>query len=121
MSERAPIDRADTAIRLVLSLLFLLIAGVVELVLRVLVAFSLIYAFVLAEPPSDTVRGFANRITAYLYRIYRYLTYNEARAPFPFAELEDPLEPSNWSRVTSESELLSRSRGEHAEPDAPRE
>ncbi len=121
MSEETPIDRIDTGIRIVLSLVFLVIAGVVELVLRVLVAFSLLVALVSAQPPSESVRRLSNQITAYLYRIYRYLTYNEPRAPFPFAELEDAVEPSRWSADTTESELLHRSRGRRPERHAAEE
>jgi hypothetical protein len=39
------------------------------------------------------VRQFANRLVAYLYRIARYLTYNEGTAPFPFRDLPPELEP----------------------------
>ncbi len=111
MSNPERIPRSDTGIRIALSLLFLLIAGVVELALRVLVGFSLIFALVTGEPPRAAVSGLANRLSAYLYRIYRYLSYNEARAPFPFAEFESVLEPPRWSEETTESELLRRSRG----------
>ncbi len=118
MSNPERIPRSDTGIRIALSLLFVLIAGVVELALRVLAGFSLIFALVTGDPPSAAVRGLANRLSAYLYRIYRYLTYNEARAPFPFAEFEPVLEPARWSDETTESELLQRSRGGVEDPDA---
>ncbi len=117
MSDSTPIDRVDTAIRVALSLLFIVITGAIELVLRVVVMFSLVYALVTRELPSERVRRFANQITAYLYRIYRYLTYNDARAPFPFAELERPLEPGRWSAETTESGLLRRSRARDAVED----
>ena len=110
MSEEEPLERTDTAIRLALSLLFVLIAGVVETVLQVLVLFSLGIAFVTRQPPSETVRGFSNQVTTYLYGIYRYLTYNEARAPFPFRPLAPPVESSNWAGPRTEAELLTRSR-----------
>ena len=117
MSNPERIPRSDTGIRIALSLLFLLIAGVVELALRVLVGFSLLFALAIGEPPRAAVRGLANRMSAYLYRIYRYLSYNEARAPFPFAEFEAALEPPRWSGETTESELLRRSRGGGEGPD----
>ncbi len=105
-SEEVEIERGDTLVRIVLTLLFALVAGVVEIVLRVLVAFSLIYALVLRKPPSQRVRGLANRIVAYNYRIYRYLTYNEPVAPFPFTDFPTEIEPSRWSSETTEAGLL---------------
>ena len=110
MSDETPIERIDTAIRLVLSLLFLLIAEVVQTVLGFLVAFSLLFALVAGERPSEAVRNLSNQVTAYLYRIYRYLTYNDHRAPFPFHELGGALEPGRWSADTTESELLGHTR-----------
>ncbi len=117
MSNPERIPRSDTGIRIALSLLFLLIAGIVGLALRVLVGFSLIFALVTGESPRAAVRGVANRLSAYLYRIYRYLTYNEARAPFPFAEFEAVLEPPRGAGETTESELLRRSRGKGEDQD----
>lgn len=110
------IERADTLLRVLLSLLFVLLAGVVEVVLRVLIAFSLIYALVTRQPPTERVRSASNQITAYLYRIYRYLTYNEAQAPFPFAEFPVAVEASEWSSEPTESERLGIGR---RRPDGP--
>ncbi len=110
MSEESAIERIDTGIRLLLSLLFLVIAEVVQTVLGILVAFSLLFALVTGERPSEAVRNLSNQVTAYLYRIYRYLTYNDARAPFPFHELGGALEPPRWSADTTESELLGHTR-----------
>jgi hypothetical protein len=31
---------------------------------------------------------------SYSYRIWRYITYNEAQVPFPFSEFPAPLEPT---------------------------
>lgn len=118
MTEPTPIDRVDTGIRLVLSLLFVVIAEVVETVLRVLTVFSLLFALVTGDPPAAAVRRLSNQISTYLYRIYRYLTYNESRAPFPFRELPEALEPTNWSGDTTESDLLRRTRHELGRPSA---
>lgn len=119
MTSHESIPRSDTLIRGVLTLLFLLIGSVVELVLRVLIGFSLIFALVTGDPPSASVRGLANRVTAYLYRIYRYLTYNDARAPFPFSELEPALEPPRWRDETTEGELLQHARERREDPELP--
>ncbi len=38
------------------------------------------------RPPNNRVRSFANRTLSYLYRITRYLTYNQSKVPFPFSD-----------------------------------
>jgi hypothetical protein len=91
------IDRVDTAIRILITLLFFVIARVGEGVLGAVIFFELLFTLVTKDPPSPRVRQFANRVIAYLYRIARYLTYNEPVAPFPFQdfppEVEAPGEP----------------------------
>lgn len=98
-----PIERADTGIRLLYSAILLLIAELVQIILGCVTAFSLAYAFVTQQPPSEQVRRFANRTLSYLYQIFRYVTYNTATLPFPFSdfpaeqdkldELDEPDEP----------------------------
>lgn len=109
--DETPLERSDTGIRLLLTLLFFVIKEVVETVLAVLVIFSLAVALLTRQRPSRGVRDFSNAISAYLYGIYRYLTYNESRAPFPFAELPAAIEPDGWSDDTTESELFRATRG----------
>ena len=86
------IDRGATGVRIVLTLLFAIIARVVELLLTVLVVFELGFALVTQQPPSRKLRDFANQVCTYLYRVTRYLTYNEAEPPFPFHDFPEPLE-----------------------------
>jgi hypothetical protein len=107
------IDRKDTGIRILLTLLFALIAGLVESVLAVIIVFALVWALITKQPPGLRVRALANRIITYYYRIGRYLTYNESRAPFPFSDFPDAFEESRWTPA-SESLGLSRSPGAEA-------
>ncbi len=93
-SEQAPIERKETGIRVVLSVLFWVILEVVKTALGVLVLFQLIYTLITQKPPSDRVRGFANRALSYQYRLLRYLTYNEPGRPFPFSDFPPEVEPS---------------------------
>ena len=104
------IERRDTGIRILLTILFALISSVVETVLSVIVLFALIWTLVTRQAPSDRLRELANRIVAYYYRIARYLTYNEAQVPFPFSDFPDSFEESGWSPA-AEGQRLARSRG----------
>ena len=86
------IERRVTGIRIAYTLLFFVIAQVVETALTVIVLFELIYSLVTERPPSGVVRGFANRVLAYFYRIGRYVTYNDPEPPFPFREFPEEVE-----------------------------
>ena len=100
------VDRADTGIRIALTLLFVLIAAMIESVLSVIVVFELLFTLVTKQAPSPRVRELANRIVAYYYRIGRYLTYNESRLPFPFTDFPRALEADAWDPEERESETL---------------
>src|SRR5262245_45566139 len=93
MQDEQPIERTDTGIRILLSILFLLIAEVLRIVLGVTTAFCLAWTLATKRPPRERVRHFANRVLSYQYRLSRYLTYNEATQPFPFADFPAELEP----------------------------
>ncbi|MFQ5513420.1 MAG: DUF4389 domain-containing protein [Myxococcota bacterium] len=90
--DKALIERSDTGIRALQTLLFLLIGRLIEGVLLVVILYELIVVALTRQPPSAGVRRFANRTVSYFYRIGRFLTYNESRAPFPFDEFPEEIE-----------------------------
>jgi hypothetical protein len=92
-SEESGIERSDTAVRILLTLLFYLIARAVGFVLGVVIVFELIYMLITKEAPPERVRQFANRAVSYFYRVGRYLTYNELDRPFPFSDFPPEVEP----------------------------
>ncbi len=100
------IQRRDTGLRMVLTVLFVLVSEVLGSLLGLIILFELIVALVTRRPPSPRVRELANRIIAYSYRIGRYLTYNESRVPFPFAEFPPPVEPDAWRANETESKAM---------------
>jgi hypothetical protein len=91
--EELEIERSETGIRILLTLLFYLIARAVGFVLGVLILFELLYTLITKDAPPERVRQFANRAISYFYRVGRYLTYNEADRPFPFNDFPPEVEP----------------------------
>jgi uncharacterized protein DUF4389 len=88
------IDRKETGIRILFTVLFIMIVEVViKAVLFLVILFELVYALITRRPPGERVRRFANRTLSYAYRIMRYLTYNEPEPPFPFADFPPEVEP----------------------------
>jgi hypothetical protein len=90
------VEPQETLLRLLLTVFFALVTHLVNMVLWIMVVFSLGYALITQKAPSERVRHFANRAISYLYRVLRYLTYNESQLPFPFADLPTEIEPSHY-------------------------
>ena len=97
--DEGEIERGETGIRILLTLLFAVIAAAVEAVLTVLIVFSLGFALLTRRPPSERVRELSNRVIAYYYRIGRYMTYNDRCPPFPFSDFPEALEGDDWERL----------------------
>lgn len=118
-ASESEIARKDTGIRILLTILFVLIAQVLDTVLGLIILFALLWALITKQAPGTGVRGLANRIVSYYYRIGRYLTYNEALVPFPFSEFPEAVEEPRWAARPSESESLGLARpaGEDGEPE----
>lgn len=84
--------RKDTAARILPILILWVIARCIHFVLDTIVLFNWAYVLVAAAPPPDSILHGANRLATYLYRIMRYLTYVEAKRPFPFSEFPASME-----------------------------
>ena len=86
--------RRQTGMRILATLFFgIVVWSILGTIVFVMVIFQIIHALI-AEKPNFWLIGFANRAIAYLYRVMRYLTFNEDGVPFPFsrfpAEIEKP-------------------------------
>jgi hypothetical protein len=78
------IERSETGIRVLFTLLFVLVIHAVEAVLGVVVLFGLAFALVTRTAPPERVREFAERVIRYAVEVVSYLTYNRQEPPFPF-------------------------------------
>ena len=81
------VDRVETLIRLLYTLLFFLVIRVLEAAIGVIVFFQLAFALITNRTPNPAVNAFARRVIEYGYQIAHYVTYNRDRPPFPFDEL----------------------------------
>jgi hypothetical protein len=98
------IERKETGIRILFTILFLLIAEVIRIILGLVTLFSLVYALITKRPPGERVRLFANRTVSYLYHIWRYVTYNAPEPPFPFADFPAEVEPLDYAPEQGDAE-----------------
>jgi hypothetical protein len=92
MEPERQIERQETGMRIVLTVLFMLIVRVVEIVLGAIVLFQLVFTLITKRAPGERVVRFANRIIAYVMQLLRYLTYQDDQRPFPFSDF--PADPS---------------------------
>lgn len=95
--------RRKTGMRILATLFFgIVVWPILETIIFVMVIFQIIHALI-AEKPNFWLIGFANRAIAYLYRVMRYLTFNEDGVPFPFsrfpAEIEKPVQLKPGQRL----------------------
>lgn len=104
------VERGETGVRILFSVLFAIIFRLASTVLLVVVIFELLYTLVTRQPPRPRVRGFANRTLSYMYEITRYLTYNRAGAPFPLADFPPEVAP-----VPDEADLVPEEEEEELE------
>jgi len=92
--ERVAVNRSDVLVRIVYSILFAAIVGLLDTLMAVIVVFQLIFSLATESLPSARLQQFANALIAYYYQVFRYLTHNDSVIPFPFSDLPEPLEPT---------------------------
>jgi hypothetical protein len=93
------IEREQTGIRILYTVLFVLVIHVVEFVLGLVILFGLGFALATRSAPPDRVRAFADRVLRYTVQVVQYLTYNRDAPPFPFDDFpHDRTEASSPTR-----------------------
>jgi hypothetical protein len=85
------VTRGQIATRLLITVLFLPINGIVNATIVLTTLFQYVYLLVTMQH-SEPVRVFANKVIAFGYRVWRYISLNDNRRPFPFTELPGEME-----------------------------
>ncbi len=79
-------------IRLLYTILFFLILGIIAVILKIAILFQFVVLFA-TKKPNAPVRNFCNQLSTYGYRLLRYVTLNENQRPFPFSDYPGAMEP----------------------------
>jgi len=90
------IERVETGLRIVYSIVFAIAYSLVEMLITAVVVFELAYSLVTERAPSERIREFGNRLSAYAYQLLRYLTHNSSQRPFPFSDFPEAIEEVGW-------------------------
>lgn len=83
--EETAVTRGQIALRLLYTLLFVAVFGILKAIICLTTLFQYAYLFITLQH-SEPVRTFANKVVSYAYQVWRYITLNENRRPFPFTE-----------------------------------
>jgi hypothetical protein len=97
MEQEQQIERKETGIRILLTVLFVVILRAVDVVLGVIVLFQLVFTLITKRRPGDQVARFANRIITYVVQLLRYVTYQDDHRPFPFSDFPTESAPPDTS------------------------
>ena len=79
-------------LRILATLFFgIVVWAILETIICLIVIFQIVYTLI-TESPNTTLISFSNRVVSYVYKVFRYLTFNEDRMPFPFSRFPDEME-----------------------------
>ena len=88
----SPVSRTQILFRLLYTVLFLFVLGFVFFLIKLATVFQYILLLITLSP-SEPVRRVSNQLSAYAYRLIRYLTLNDNERPFPFTEFPQEMDP----------------------------
>ncbi len=101
--------RRDVWVRALLMLFFLVAYSVAELVIWVVVVLQLLMVLITGRA-NENLLILGNNLSAYVYQIFRFQTFNSERQAFPFADWpnESVAEDNVWNHVEAEDHSQSR-------------
>ncbi len=102
--ERVEVDRKDVLVRLVYSIVFAAIVGLLDTLMALIVVFQLLFSLITETLPSKRLQRFANSLIAYYYQVLRYVSHNDSVIPFPFSDLPAPLEATRPAYAVSDDD-----------------
>jgi len=79
------LKKISTWKRIFIMLIFFIIVGLVRIMLWAVVLLQVASALFMGSP-NKNILGFGSKLSAYLYHILLFLTYNTEKLPFPFSE-----------------------------------
>jgi len=112
---RARLTRKSLWIRALYMLLFMILLGFAKTVVGLSVVFQFV-TILFTGRANEPVLRFCNNLSAYVADVYRFLTFNAERRPFPFSDWPDEeigddrwmAEEDGMEEVQEESESAER-------------
>ncbi len=88
---KSKVKDSNVWIRLLFMLLFFIIYNVAEVVLAIVVFFQFLTVLFTGNK-NEKVLSLGAQLSAFVYQVYRYLTYNSEVRPFPFGDWPSDVE-----------------------------
>lgn len=88
----SPVSRKQILFRLLYTVLFLFVLGFVFFLIKLATVFQYVMLLITLSP-SEPVRRVSNQLSAYAFRVMRYLTLVDNQRPFPFSDFPPEMEP----------------------------
>jgi len=85
--------RKKIALRFVITLIYTIFCTIVNIVIFLLTIFQYII-LLLTTKQIEAIKNLSHKLTAYSYKMLRYMTLNETAATFPFGKLPGAIEPA---------------------------
>ena len=88
MTDKTYVDhltRTSTWLRGLFMVLFYLVAYLVRLLIALIAIFQFVCVLITGKPNRHLLK-FGQDLSEYAYQIYRFLTFNIEKKPFPFSE-----------------------------------
>lgn len=82
------LKKISTWKRIFFMLVFTVIVGMVRILLWAII-FLQVASALFTGKPNQNILSFGSKLSAYLYHILLFLTYNTDKLPFPFSEWND--------------------------------
>ena len=96
---RKRLTRRELWMRALYMLFFLIAYSVAEVVLTLVVVFQFFMVLITGRA-NEVALALGENLSAYLYQVFRYLTFNSQIQPFPFSDWPDePREDNPWTQA----------------------
>ena len=93
--DQPELSRHKLGFRILHSLFLCIVLQVVSAALGLVFFYQVVYAFVSQRQPDRRITDFGETLSRYVYELFRFLTFNREKAPFPF---------SDWSELSRKDE-----------------
>ena len=90
---RFVIRRKKIALRFITTLIYTILWTIVNIVIFLLTIFQYII-LLLTTIQIEAIKNLSHKLTAYSYKMLRYMTLNETATTFPFGKLPGAIEPA---------------------------
>ncbi|MFT4540080.1 MAG: hypothetical protein ACI841_002315 [Planctomycetota bacterium] len=94
-AEAAPADsqpaitRQQLGFRILYSAVLCIALNIASAALGFVFCYQVLYGLITERRPAPRVTRFGQMLSAYVYEVFRYITFNRDAAPFPFSDWDE--------------------------------